>query len=251
MLKFFDCSTFIGRSARQTVYPPVPSADAFLEEMDFCGVDRALVWHIAQFDASPQSGNELITQAIRPHPRLMGCWTLLPNQAREFPPFEDFLDAMRQSRIAALRAFPLDHHYLLNEVAMGSWLAPMVDHRIPLFLSVARGSDWNVIYTLLSEFPELVCVICDHGCWGEDRRFRPLIERYPHVYIDTARYLLDGGIEAFSADYGAQRMLFGSGFPEAHFGGMMMALKHAQISDREREDIAGRNLERILSEVRW
>jgi predicted TIM-barrel fold metal-dependent hydrolase len=251
MLKFFDCNAFLGRSARRAAYQPVPSAEAFLGEMDFCGVDKALVWHIAQFDASPQSGNELISKAIQPHPRLLGCWSLLPNQAGEFPAINDFLSAMRRWRIVALRAFPLDHHFMLNEVAMGSWLKPMIDHRIPLFLSVARGSDWNLIYALMSEFPDLVCVICDHGCWGEDRRFRPLIERYPHVYIDTACYLLDGGIESFTADYGAQRILFGSGFPEAHFGGMMMAIKHAQISDQDRQNIASRNLERILSEVLW
>jgi predicted TIM-barrel fold metal-dependent hydrolase len=63
--------------------------------------------------------------------------------------------------------------------------------------------------------------------------------------------LLNGGIESFTADYGAQRILFGSGFPEAHFGGMMMAIKHAQISDQDRQNIASRNLERILSEVLW
>ena len=251
MLNFFDCNTFIGRPAQRTAYPPVSSPDAFLEEMDFCGVDRALVWHVTQRDASPQTGNELITEAIHLHPRLFGCWSLLPNQAREFPPFEVFLRKMQQSRIIALRAFPLDHHFFLNAVAMGSWLEPIVSHRIPLFLSVARGADWNILYALMNEFPDLVCVICDHGCWGEDRRFRPLIERYPHIYIDTSRYLLDGGIESFTADYGAKRLLFGSGFPEAHFGGMMMAIKHAQITEQDREDIAGRNLNRILSEVRW
>ena len=96
---------------------------------------------------------------------------------------------------------------------MGSWLEPMVAHRVPLFLSVERGANWDIVYALLAEFPDLVCVICDHGCWGEDRRFRPVIERYPHVYVDTAQYLLDGGIEAFVADYGPGRMLFGSGFP--------------------------------------
>ena len=81
MLKFFDCNAFLGRSARRAAYQPVPSAEAFLGEMDFCGVDKALVWHIAQFDASPQSGNELISKAIQPHPRLLGCWSLLPNHA--------------------------------------------------------------------------------------------------------------------------------------------------------------------------
>ncbi len=249
-MDFFDCNAFIGLPARRRLYPPVQSAPDILREMDFCGVERALVWHIAQFDAAPQTGNALLAEAIRGQPRLLGAWAILPDQAGEFPPFETFLEAMRQARVVALRAFPNDHHFLLNEVAMGSWLEPMMIHRLPLFLSVDRGANWQIAYDLLAEFPDLVCVICDHGCWGEDRRFRPLIERYPNVYIDTAQYLLDGGIEAFVADYGPGRMLFGSGFPASYLGGMMLALRHARIPEDAKAAIAGKNLERILGEVR-
>jgi hypothetical protein len=250
-MKFFDCNAFIGREARRTVYSPAPTPEDLLDEADFCGVGRALVWHIAQHDAAPQIGNELLAQAIRPFPRLYGCWTLLPNQAHEYPPFENFLAAMHQARIVALRAFPVDHHFLLNAVAMSSWLAPMTVHKVPFLLSVQRGADWQTVYALMAEFPDLVCVVCDHGCWGEDRRFRPLVERYPNLYIDTSQYLLDGGIESFVADYGHTRMLYGSGFPASHFGGMMLALKHARISEEAKEAIAGKNLDRILSEVQW
>ena len=250
-MNFFDCNAFIGLPVRREIYPPAATAQEILDEMDFCGVERALVWHVAQFDAAPQLGNDLLAQAIHPHPRLSGCWSVLPNQAHEFPPFDQFLTAMLQRRVYALRAFPLDHHFLLNRVSMGSWLEPMVTHRLPLFLSVARGANWDIVYALLSEFPDLVCVVCDHGCWGEDRRFRPLIERYPHVYVDTSQYLLDGGIEAFVQDYGPNRMLYGSGFPASHFGGMMLAIRHAKISAEAKDAIAAKNLERLLAEVIW
>jgi predicted TIM-barrel fold metal-dependent hydrolase len=196
-------------------------------------------------------GNELIAQAIGAYPRLSGCLAVLPNQAREFPPFPDFLAMMAHSRMVAIRAFPLDHHFFLNRVAMDSWIEPMVLHRVPLFLSVEHGCNWDIVYSLLKEYPDLVCVICDHGPWGEDRRFRPLIERYPNVYIDTANYLLDGGIEAFVKDYGPERMLYGSGFPRSHFGGMLLALKHSRITEEARRAIAGGNLERIIREVVW
>jgi hypothetical protein len=248
-MDFFDCNAFVGRPARRGVYAPAPTGEDILKEMDYCGVSRALVWHIAQLDGSAETGNALLTRTIQPHPRLTGCWAILPNQAHEFPPFETFLEEMRQARVAALRAFPLDHHFFLNEIAMGDWFEPMVAHRVPLFLSVAHGANWDIAYALLKEFPNLVCVLCDHGCWGEDRRFRPLIEKFPHVYIDTAQYLLDGGIEAFVADYGPGRMLYGSGFPVSYIGGMMMAIRHAQISEEAKAAIAGKNLERILAEV--
>jgi len=242
-----DCNVFFGSPVKRLL-SPVPTVDKLLAEMDRAGVEKALVWHIAQHDASPQVGNQLLAEAIRPYPRLVGCWTVLPNQTREFPSPLVLFQQMREARITALRIFPNSHRFLANAVSMGDLLEHTVARRIPLFVSLRRGLEWRDIYALLAEFPDLVCVICDHGCWGMDRLFRPLLEHYPHVYVDTAQYLLDGGLESLVADYGAARLLFGSGFPESHFGGMMLALRHAGIPDEAKTAIASGNLERILEE---
>ena len=247
-MRFFDCNAFFGLPMIRPL-APVPTAGKLVAAMDRNGVERALVWHIAQHDDSPQTGNRLLADEIRDQPRLTGCWTILPNQAREFPPLPVFFRQMREARVRALRTFPNSHRFLANAVSMGDWLEGLVERRIPLLLSLRRGVEWRDVYALLDEFPDLVCVICDHGCWGEDRMFRPLLERYPNVYVDTAQYLLDGGLEAMVADYGARRMLFGSGFPESYMGGMMMALKHARIPEEAKAAIAGGNLERILEEA--
>ncbi len=244
---FFDCNVFFGRPAIRPLMP-VPTAEMLLAEMDRAGVERALVWHIAQHDASPQAGNRLLAEAIRPHERLAGCWTVLPNHAHEFPPPPELFAQMRAGRVAALRIFPASHRFPANAITLGDLLEGMVMHRVPLFLSLRRGADWRIVYSLLAEFPDLVCVVCDHGCWGEDRSFRPLLSRYPYVHVDIAQYLLDGGIESLVADYGEKRLLFGSGFPESYFGGMMLALRHARISEEAKQAIAAGNLERILAE---
>ncbi len=247
-MEFFDCNAYFGLPAQRPL-APIGSAELLLAEMDRAGVDRALVWHIAQHDVAPQTGNAMLAEAIVPHERLWGCWTMLPNQAREFPEPDELFRQMRKARVTAIRVFPGSHKFLLNEVSMGDLLDAMSLRRVPLFLSVKRGMSWRGVYDVLAEFPDLTCVICDHGCWGEDRLFRPLIERYPNVAIDTSQYLLDGGIEAFVTDYGARRMLYGSGFPESYFGGMMMAIKHAQIPPAAKEAIAHGNLARIIEEV--
>ncbi len=246
-MHFFDCNAYFGLPCRRPL-APVPDAESLLAEMDRAGVEKALVWHIAQHDASAHAGNRLLAEAIAPHPRLTGCWAVLPNQAHEFPRPAVLFQEMKQARIGALRIFPSAHGFGANAVSLGDLLEPMVVRRIPLFVSVQRGMDWGDVYGLLAEFPELVCVVCDHGCWGMDRWFRPLLERYPHVYVDTAQYLLDGGIESLVADYGAGRLLFGSGFPDSYLGTMMLTLRHAKISDEAKAAIAGGNLERILAE---
>ena len=96
----------------------------------------------------------------------------------------------------------------------------------------------------------LTAVLCDLDIWPADRFFRPLIERYGRAHIELSRYLADGGIEAFVRDYGADRMLFGSGFPVCCHGSAMLALAHAEISDRDKAAIASGNLDRLLREPR-
>lgn len=246
-MHFFDCNVFVGSPAYQRPLLPVPTAGALLAGMDRAGVDRALVWHIAQHDASPQAGNRLVVEAIRPHERLTGCWAVLPTQTGELAPAPLLFRQMREARVGALRIFPSAHKFVANGVSLGALFGELVDRRIPLFVSVRRGMDWPDVYALLEDFPDLVCVICDHGSWGMDRLFRPLLERYQNVHVDTSQYLLDGGIDDLVAVYGERRLLFGSGFPESYFGGIMLALRHARISEQAKAAVAAGNLERLLA----
>ena len=68
--------------------------------------------------------------------------------------------------------------------------------------------------------------------------------------VGTSRYELDGGIEDICRVYGAERLLLGTNFPDAPMGAAILTLLHADISDADRELIAGGNLNRILQEVR-
>jgi hypothetical protein len=117
-MQFFDGNAFFGLPMKASL-APVPTAQGFLEEMERAGIGRALVWHIAQHDASPQLGNQLLTEAIQPHARLWGCWTIMPNQAKEFPTPQHFFEEMKAAKIAALRVFPAAHRFLLNALSMG------------------------------------------------------------------------------------------------------------------------------------
>ncbi len=248
-IPFFDANVFIGRPVTGAERP-LATADDLLTEMDRHHIGRALVWHIAQFDVTPTVGNRLLTEQIAPHERLVGCWTLLPECLPELPPADALADGMAAARVRALRVFPESHRYLLRTEVFGSTFEMMIEHRVPLIVSLARGTTWPMLYDLLRELPELTVVVADYDCWGADRWFRPLLERYERVYIDLADYLLDGGIEALVRDVGAARLLYGSGLPIQYPGGMMMAVKHAEIAPADKRAIASGNLERLIAEVR-
>ena len=67
-MEFFDCNAYFGLPAQRPL-APVGSTELLLAEMDHAGVDRALVWHIAQHDVAPQTGNAMLTEAITPASR--------------------------------------------------------------------------------------------------------------------------------------------------------------------------------------
>ena len=248
-MEFFDCNTRIGRPTNPGVAKPV-DAPGLLAAMDRAGIERALVWHVAQLDLDALIGNDLLTRAIAPHERLVGCWALLPNQAGELGDLDTWLRRAAESGVRALRAWPGEdgrHRYLLRTMVLRDVLQGMVARGMPLMVSAREPAAWPDLYDLAAANPELALILCDLHCWGSDRYFRPLVEKCPNVHIEIGSYMLDGGIEDFVAKYGPERMVFGTGFPEAYHGGMMLALAHAEISQGAKQAIAAGNLDRLLS----
>jgi hypothetical protein len=244
-MEFFDCNCFIGLPTNK-IPKPVRTAVELLAEMDRSGIRKALVWHVAQRDASIELGNRLLAEAIAPHrDRLAGVWSILPTSTRELPPPAAFFRAMPQHNIRALRAFPGPHNYLLRKETVGGYLQKACATGTPL---LACGIDYPTLYNLMADFPKLTCILCNVGVWGPDRWFRPLVEKYPNFYVEISSYILADGIADFVKTYGAERLLFGTDFPQMDHGGMMLALKHAPIAEADRALIASGNMERILSQ---
>jgi len=248
-LDLFDANVFVGQRVRGGYRPAVSAAD-LLEVMDSYGIRRALTWHIAQLEYDANEGNQMLADLVRGHDRLAGCWTILPPQTRELKPARELTAAMAASGVRALRLFPDDHHYAANRVTLGPLLDHLVERRIPLLVSLTHpGMSWGSTYKLLEDFPELTCILCDTGIWGQDRYFRPLLERYPRVLVETSLLSLgDGVVEALVRDYGAARLIYGSGFPDREPEAAILQLLHSEIPDADRKAIAAGNLDRLFRE---
>jgi predicted TIM-barrel fold metal-dependent hydrolase len=251
---YFDCNASFG-SPMAGLVRPCQTASDLLAEMDWCGVERALVWHTLMKEQSPVVGNRVLAETIAGQPRLVGAWAILPPQTGELPAEAAFFEAMQHDGARALWAFADEHRYLLNRTTWGSFLDEVAERRVPLFvprhsaLRTSPSSMWRDIHGLLADYPTLTLVIAAHGCWGEDRYFRPLLEAYPNVHLDLSRYEVDGGLLGLVQRYGPERLLYGSAFPETPMGGARMMLARAAVSPEARRLIAGGNLERLLAKV--
>jgi predicted TIM-barrel fold metal-dependent hydrolase len=255
-MEFWDCNCCFGLPSKAAVSPAgCETVDDLVAQLDRAGIAKGVAWHIAQHDVSPQRGNQMLAEAIQGRDQLLGCWTVLPEVTGEMP-VDRLMADMKAAGIVALRAFPVAHRYLLNGTTMGPLLKAMTERHVPLLYSIRRlppswspHQAWQDLHNLMAEFPRLTLIVCDHGSWGCDRYFRPLFEHYERVFVDTSLYCIDGGIEDIVARYGPGRILYGSGLPDRYPGGLMMAIRHGQISGKAKAAIAGGTLKRLIKEV--
>jgi len=251
-ISFFDANASFGRLEVPNVRR-AESARDLLDEMDFVGIDEALVWHSSSVNLSPVDANRHAVGLTRPHPRLHPTWVLLPHQTNELGSPEEFHSRMREEQVRALWLRPAEHRWLPTRVGIGSMLDMAAEKKIACFVTRGvqseAGSGWGLIARLLGDFPGLRLVVTGTGSWGEDRYFRPLLESYPNLYIEISRYELSHGIESLVRFCGHERIVYGSGYPAWTMGGPKMMVATAEISLEGRRAIAGGNIRRLLSEA--
>jgi predicted TIM-barrel fold metal-dependent hydrolase len=245
-MNYWDCNVEIGYPQTGMI-KPCPTAADLLVEMDWAGIERALVHHALMRDQSPVVGNAVLAAEIAGQPRLVGTWAILPPQTGELPPSPAFFKEMAAANVRALWAFSDDHSYILDRIVFGAFLDELAQRHIPLF--IMRSAGWPVLYTLLAQYPSLTVVMAAHGPWGEDRYFRPLLEHYTNFYLDISRYELDCGIRDIVNKYGPKRLLMGSNYPNAPMGGSRLMLANGDIDDSAHTAIASGNLSRLLGKV--
>jgi predicted TIM-barrel fold metal-dependent hydrolase len=227
----------------------VRDAEELLIAMDYCGVDRAIVGHNTMADVDPDYGNRaLIAETAKAPERLIPTWTILPSITEEQYAPEHLFPAMKASGVKLLRAYPERNRYLLNGVVMGDLLQELVAAQIPLYLSSSEG--WDGIYQVLQEYPDLTVILYNYGLWSHSRLTFPLLKTYKNFYIETGDMQTAGEIREICNKFGSERLLFGSEFPSNGIGGPLATLFGSGIATEHLENIAYRNAERMLSEVK-
>ncbi len=242
---FFDCNCSFGTIPRPA-FQYARCASELLEEMDFCGISKGLVYHAGMRFSSPVIWNNGLLKQIKHEPRLIPTWAILPPQTGEMVNPQELFAEMKACGIQALRAFPQEHRYCLDKLTFGSLFEVLIQYKIPLFAkeNILKLKD------LLADFPDLTVVAMNQGPHSFERYLRPLLDAYPNLYVDTSYFITDGGIEEFCERYGPGRLLFGSGYPDNCRGGAVLHLLHADISEEAKKAIASDNLERLLNEAR-
>ena len=126
------------------------TAAELVAEMDYIGIEKAVVWHRAQYDQDPTAGNKKLIEGIRGYEdRLIPSWVILPDITdTEYAP-NIFFDEMKKNGVKALRAYPEQNRYILCDVTMGEQLGLLSELKIPLYLSPMFG--FEMVYNVMKE----------------------------------------------------------------------------------------------------
>lgn len=252
---YFDCLCEIGpRNAKDVAAPW--SVEHVLKWMDHCGIDGALVTHTLSITNDPVSARKSLAAEIARAPqRLFPVWTMLPAHAGDFEATPtEFLDALAQADVRAVKLFPTEHGYPLAGPVVGPMLKALEMKRLLTMINIGQlGADMNTAFetlnALLTAFPKLPVLLQEHN-WGMQRMILPLMSLHPNLHIEFSAYQVNRGIEDYVRRFGPERLLFGTGLPAKSAGAARAFIDYAQIPDNTKAQIAGENLSRLLGGLR-
>ena len=255
-MKFIDCSACIGEAPinrliinheNYPVYEKVrqpANAAELLAEMDFNGIDEAVVYNATIVNSGLVHGNErLLSNSENYTGRLHGTLAVAPSFLhRSFLP-ENVFETLKKYDLFGVRANPKANRYMFDKITMGDVADMLTEKKIPVYLSPDNG--WEQVFGIMKEFPDLTAIITNYGLWGSDGYVYPLIKAYKNLYIDSSDFQEVIGIKTFVNTFGSEKMLFGTNYPMDNMGGPLAALIGSGIKAEDMENIAHRNIERL------
>lgn len=245
-LAFLDGNAMVGwRATRhpETIWRP----DDFVRDYDYYGIAAGLVHHASAVEYHQDYGNRRLLDEIEGQPRLIPQWVLLPHHTGEIAPADEIIPEMLELGVRAARVYPNRHGFDLSDDICGPLLKLLAEKRVPLFADVTELGIGAAV-SLCGRYPELPVVLCGLA-WSTDRVLEPALEKAPNLLIETHAYQGHRAYERVVAQFGAERLIFGSGLPDCSPGAAVMMSLYEDISDEDRAKIAGGNLLRLIREV--
>ena len=215
--------------------------------MQLAELSGALISHALAHSFDPMYGNNRLAQEIEKAPdRLFPLWCILPLGSVDFYSTErEMLGAMEAADVRAVRL--VRGNYSLHEAVMGDTFKALEEAQILTLLSMGwAGEDpFAFFHELLDRHPRLPVIMTDH-VWSQQRYVHRLMQLHENLHIEFSAYQINRGIESYAAEFGDERLVFGTGGTEKSPGAARTYIDYAQLSAESKERIAGGNLRRLL-----
>ena len=251
-MKVLDCNISYGATPNGKPYKNCDTFADLCAAMRTYGIDGGLIRCGYSSTVGVVYGNSMVAADIASDEAagldMWGVWAVLPPHTNEIPSPDELPAEMAKHRIAALYLNPGAHRYVPNRISIGAYLKMAEERRIPVILNTYYGISMAQIAEIMEMYPKLTALVGDTDCWPNARRLYPLAYSFENLYLDLSYVMDDQGVEDMIRRFGADRLVFGTAFPERYTGSVMAMVRAAEISDEDRAKIFGGNLERIIGQ---
>lgn len=245
-LPLFNVNGAIGEGSYEQA--DFPDLNSLVSHLDYLGVERSLVWHVAAVDINPAYGNWKLMKELEKFPRkerFFPCWVITPACFFEKDTLTLLHRYLASGEVRALRIIPSVSRFPVRQLER--LLMQLVSYKPAVFWDCCHGHDelaFRDFEYLAGRFPELSFVVTQK-MWGGFSSVVDLLWRCPNTYVDTSWLHMNEAIELLVEEFGAQRILFGLGY-KSHYGAAIAALVFACISESQKQQIAHENAENLL-----
>ena len=247
----FDGLTFLGES----LFGYRATAAELLAHMDKAGIDRAVVCPVRPRGYHLGPANEHVAVAVRKHPsRLVGFARVDPNLGDDA--VREAYSALGQLGLSGLFLHPWEETFRVSAPLVHPVVEVARDRGVPVI--VASGYPWLSEGLQLGElarrFPEVTFIATNGGQinisgLGQTDVELALADR-PNLLLQTAGVYREDFLEGVAERFGAERLLFASGFPLMDPRLELRRVQWAHWDDEAKGAILGGNLGAILSRSR-
>lgn len=243
---WFDAHVIIGEHPEQ----PPPTGDSLDDHLRRYGLDGALVGSLGSWLHDPLTGNtEASAVAERTgHADVRACWTAVPPTPGELTDLPGLARAAAERSVVAFRLYPHTHGYPITDPVWHRFFDELTGLGLPLCLNRTEVS-WAEIDRIGSDHPELPMIISLVG-YRELRVIATQLERHPAVHLDLVNFASHQGVEWLVDSFGADRLLFGTGFGTRDPGESVARLAWSDLSSADRRTVGSTNARRLFGAAR-
>ncbi|MHB1294168.1 MAG: amidohydrolase family protein [Anaerolineae bacterium] len=253
-MRYLDANCCLGRYAYWRGREPTTPED-LIRVMDHHGLHEALVLGSLSRECHPIEGNEQVMRLTEGQPRLHPAWATLPPHGRDVPPPADLLAEMDARGVRALFLLPQLYGFTLDDWCVDSILGPFAERRVPVFYCpnglVGDGNadmaDWAGLVRMCRAFPDLPVVLTESRVFRKPRAMVEAMAACPNLHVELSALWLHRIVEFIVREFGAERLVFGTGLPARDPAVALTHLSYSEIAKEDLSAIAGGNLRRLLS----
>jgi predicted TIM-barrel fold metal-dependent hydrolase len=256
-MKYFDANAMIGEhfSPREEKFF---QAGDLIKEMDFFGIDDALVYHGMAREYESEFGNRKLLDCLQNEPRLHACWVVgAPSFNPSTSPRQLMKEALK-ANVKAVRFFwggPLTNFTVLDFDVLGNLFEAVEAHRMPMIMENDSGTEIAGgqlvdLKNVCKAFPKLPVILVSPKLSRDFALIYSMLDKFNNFHLEISGMHGSGRMEEIGRRFGASHLIYGTHFPWFGGGQTRISLAYADLPGKDKEAIASGNLTRLIKGIR-